>query len=254
MLLQQTIERLHELKLTGMAAALEEQLAMPEVNGLSFEDRLALLLEGELGARHDRRLTRHLQLAKLRLPACIEDLDFRSPRGMDKSLILRLASGDWIRNHQVVLVTGATGTGKSYLACALGHSACRHGLSTRYFRISRLLGDLAIARGDGSYTRVLDRLARTALLVVDDFGLAPLKEAERRDLLEVLEDRYDRAATLVTSQLPFEHWHEAVGDPTLADAILDRLVHQAHRISLKGPSMRAAKRNGRTTARKEDQQ
>jgi DNA replication protein DnaC len=254
MLLQQTIERLHELKLTGMTAALEEQLAMPEVNGLSFEDRLALLLEGELSARHDRRLTRHLQLAKLRLPACVEDLDFRSPRGLDKSLILRLASADWIRNHQVVLITGATGTGKSYLACALGHSACRHGLSTRYFRISRLLGDLAIARGDGSYTRVLDRLARTALLVVDDFGLAPLKEAERRDLLEVLEDRYDRAATLVTSQLPFEHWHEAVADPTLADAILDRLVHQAHRISLKGPSLRAAKRNGRTAARKEDQQ
>jgi DNA replication protein DnaC len=254
MLLQQTIERLHELKLTGMTAALEEQLAMPEVNGLSFEDRLALLLEGELSARHDRRLTRHLQLAKLRLPACVEDLDFRSPRGLDKSLILRLASADWIRNHQVVLITGATGTGKSYLACALGHSACRHGLSTRYFRISRLLGDLAIARGDGSYTRMLDRLARTALLVLDDFGLAPLKEAERRDLLEVLEDRYDRAATLVTSQLPFEHWHEAVADPTLADAILDRLVHQAHRISLKGPSMRAAKRNGRTAARKEDQQ
>jgi DNA replication protein DnaC len=254
MLLQQTIERLHELKLTGMTAALEEQLAMPEVNGLSFEDRLALLLEGELSARHDRRLTRHLQLAKLRLPACVEDLDFRSPRGLDKSLILRLASADWIRNHQVVLITGATGTGKSYLACALGHSACRHGLSTRYFRISRLLGDLAIARGDGSYTRMLDRLARTALLVIDDFGLAPLKEAERRDLLEVLEDRYDRAATLVTSQLPFEHWHEAVADPTLADAILDRLVHQAHRISLKGPSMRAAKRNGRTAVRKEDQQ
>jgi DNA replication protein DnaC len=254
MLLQQTIERLHELKLTGMTAALEEQLAMPEVNGLSFEDRLALLLEGELSARHDRRLTRHLQLAKLRLPACVEDLDFRSPRGLDKSLILRLASADWIRNHQVVLITGATGTGKSYLACALGHSACRHGLSTRYFRISRLLGDLAIARGDGSYTRMLDRLARTALLVLDDFGLAPLKEAERRDLLEVLEDRYDRAATLVTSQLPFEHWHEAVADPTLADAILDRLVHQAHRISLKGPSMRAAKRNGRTAARKENQQ
>lgn len=253
MLLQQTIERLYELKLTGMAAALEEQLAMPEVSSLSFEDRLALLLEGETSARHNRRLTRHLQLAKLRLPACVEDLDFRSPRGLDKSLILRLASGEWVRDHQVVLITGATGTGKSFLACALGHSACRQGLSTRYFRLSRLLGDLAVARGDGSYTRLLDRLARTALIVVDDFGLAPLKDGERRDLLEVLEDRYGRGATLVTSQLPFEHWHEAVADPTLADAILDRLVHHAHRISLKGPSMRAAKRNGRTSARKEDQ-
>lgn len=253
MLLQQTIERLHELKLAGMATALEEQIAVPDVHRLTFEDRLAFLIEREVSARHDRRMTRHLQLAKLRLPGCVEDLDFRSPRGLDKSVILRLASGEWIRNHQVVLITGATGTGKSYLACALGHSACQHGLPTRYFRLSRLLGDLAVARGDGSYTRVLDRLARTALLIVDDFGLAPLKDGERRDLLEVLEDRYGRAATLVTSQLPFEHWHEAVADPTLADAILDRLVHQAHRISLKGPSMRAAKRNG-STSRKEDQQ
>lgn len=255
MLLQQTIDRLHELKLTGMAAALDDQLTMPDVHSLSFEDRLALLLERELTARHDRRLRRHLQLAKLRLPgACIEDLDFRSPRGLDKSLILRLAHGDWIRNHHVVLISGATGTGKSFLACALGHSACRLGLSTRYFRLSRLLSDLAIARGDGTYTRVLERLARTALLVIDDFGLAPLKDSERRDLLEVLEDRYGQAATLVTSQLPFEHWHEAVADPTLADAILDRLVHHAHHISLKGPSMRAQKPNGRTPARKEDQQ
>jgi DNA replication protein DnaC len=255
MVLQQTIDRLHELKLTGMAAAFDQQLAMPEVHSLSFEDRLALLLEGELTARHDRRLRRHLQLARLRLPnACIEDLDFRSPRGLDKSLILRLASGDWIRNQQVVLITGATGTGKSFLACALGHSACRQGLATRYFRLSRLLGDLALARGDGSYARVLDRLARADLLIIDDFGLAPLQDSERRDLLEVLEDRYGQAATLVTSQLPFEHWHEAVADPTLADAILDRLVHQAHRISLKGPSMRAKNPNGRTTTRKEDQQ
>jgi len=253
MMLQQTVERLHELKLTGMAAALEEQLRLPDTVDLTFEDRLALLIEREVTTRHDRRLTRHLQLARLRLPACVEDLDFRSPRGLDKSLILRLAGGDWIRNHQVVMVTGATGTGKSYLACALGHSACRHGLSTRYFRLSRLLGDLVIARGDGSYTRVLERLSRTALLILDDFGLAPLKEHERRDLLEVIEDRHGRGATLVTSQLPFEHWHEAVADPTLADAILDRLVHQAHRISLKGPSMRASKRNGNSTSRKEDQ-
>lgn len=254
MLLQQTVERLHELKLTGMAAALEEQLALTDVADLTFEDRLALLIEREMTARHDRRLTRHLQLAKLRLAACVEDLDFRSPRGLDKSLILRLSSGEWIRNHQVVLITGATGTGKSYLACALGHSACRQGFSTRYFRLSRLLGDLTIARGDGTYARMLDRLARTALLIIDDFGLAPLKEGDRRDLLEILEDRYGRAATLITSQLPFEHWHDAIPDPTLADAILDRLVHQAHRITLTGPSMRAATRNGRATARKEDQQ
>jgi DNA replication protein DnaC len=249
MLLQQTLEHLHALRLGGMAAALEEQLAMPDTQALSFDDRLALLVDRELTCRHDRRLTRHLQLAKLRLPACVEDLDFRSPRGLDKSLVLRLAGGDWIRAHQVVLLSGATGTGKSFLACALGHSACRHGLSTRYFRLSRLLGELAIARADGSYPRVLDRLARTELLILDDFGLAPLGDAERRDLLEVLEDRYQRRATLVTSQLPFDHWHDAIGDPTLADAILDRLVHQAHRLTLKGASMRARPGNGRTAAK-----
>jgi DNA replication protein DnaC len=238
MLLEQTLIRLHELRLTGMAAALEEQQGVPDVGTLDFEDRLALLVEREATVREDRRLTRLLRQAKLRLPASLEEIDFRSPRGLDRSVLLRLSSADWVRHHQVVLITGATGTGKTFLACALAHAACRQGLSARYFRLSRLLGDLALARADGSYTRLLDRLQRTRLLVIDDFGLAPLSETERRDLLEVLEDRYGRQATLVTSQLPLDHWHDIVGDATFGDAILDRLVHHAHRISLKGASMR----------------
>jgi len=241
MLLEPTLFRLRELRLDGMATALEEQQAVPDIQSLSFEDRLGLLIEREATVREDRRLTRLLRQAKLRLAASVEDLNFRSTRGLDRSAVLRLAGCDWVRHHQVVLITGATGTGKTYLTCALAQAACRHGLSARYFRLSRLLGDLALARADGSYPKLMDRLQKTRLLVLDDFGLAPLDDSERRDLLEVLEDRVGRQATLVTSQLPFEHWHEAIGDATLADAILDRLVHHAHRITLKGGSMRREK-------------
>jgi len=238
MLLQQTIDRLHEMKLTGMAQALEEQRGQPDLGDFPFEDRLALLVEREATTRADRRLTRLLQVAKLRLPAMVEDIDFKTPRGLDRSVILRLASCDWIRQHQVVLIVGATGTGKTYLGCALGHSACRHGLSVRYRRLPRLLNDLALAKADGSYGKLLATLAKTQLLIVDDWGLAPLGDRERRDLLEVIEDRYGRRATLIASQLPVEHWHDLIGDPTFGDAILDRLVHGAHRITLKGRSMR----------------
>jgi len=238
MLLEQTLIRLRDLRLTGMADALEEQQVLPDAQGLSFEDRLTLLVEREATVRQDRRQTQLLRQAKLRLPASIEDLDFRSPRGLDRSVILRLASCDWIRNHQVVLITGATGTGKTYLTCALAQAACRQGLSSRYFRLPRLIDDLARARADGSYPKLMNRLQKTHLLAIDDYGLAPLNQTERRDLLEVIEDRTGRRATLVTSQLPFEHWHDVIGDATFADAILDRLVHHAHRITLKGASMR----------------
>jgi DNA replication protein DnaC len=238
MLLEQTLSRLQDLRLTGMVAALQEQQAMPDIQSLSFEDRLTLLVEREATLREDRRLTRLLRDARLRLPATIEDLDFRSPRGLDRSVILRLASCEWIRHHQVVLITGATGTGKTYLACALAQAACRQGLSSRYVRLTRLIEELARARADGSYPKLMDRLQKTELLAIDDYGLAPLSPAERRDLLEVIEDRTGRRATLVASQLPLEHWHEVVGDATFADAILDRLVHHAHRITLTGASMR----------------
>jgi len=241
MLIEPTLDRLRELGLIGMAQALAEQLGVPDVQRLSFEDRLALLLEREASERDNRRLRRLLQLAKLRLDASVEDIDFRSPRGLDKSVVLRLAGCDWVRNNQVVLIVGATGTGKSYLACALAQAACRHGLSARYFRLSRLLDDLVLARADGSYPKLLDRLAKTQLLVIDDYGMTPLHDAQRRDLLELLDDRYGQRATLLTSQLPIEHWHDVIGEPTFADAILDRLVHHAHRITLKGPSMRKKK-------------
>ena len=247
MLLQPTLDRLRELRLLGMAAALEEQSLIQDARSLSFEDRLGLLVEREHTCREDRRLTRLLQLAKLHQNATLEDIDFRRPRGLDKSFVLRLAACNWIEAREVVLISGATGTGKSYLGCALGHSACRHGLSTRYFRFSRMLGELAHARADGSYPKLLEKLARTQLLIIDDFGLSPLTDSERRDLLEVLEDRYGRRATLVTSQLPFEHWHAVVGDTTFADAILDRLVHGAHRITLKGASMRRKAASGDLT-------
>lgn len=242
MLLEPTLARLRTLRLDAMANALQEQQGLPDIDELSFEDRLGLLVEREAVAREDRRLARLLHQARLRLPASIEALDLRASRGLDRSVILRLGTGDWIRQHQVVLITGATGTGKTFLACALAQAACRHGLSARYYRVGRLLEELALARGDGSWPRLLDRLQKTRLLVLDDFGLVPLSEVERRDLLEVIEDRSGRQATLVTSQLPLEHWHEAVGDATFADAILDRLVHHAHRIPLKGASMRREKR------------
>ena len=238
MLLEQTLTQLRELRLTGMAQALDEQQAVPDVQSLSFEDRLALLVEREATVRQDRRLSRLLGQAKLRLPATIEDLDFRSPRGLDRSVILRLVGCDWIRNHQVVLITGATGTGKTYLACALAQAACRQGISSRYLRLTQLIEDMAMARADGSYPKLMNRLQKTALLVIDDYGMAPLNQTERRDLLEVIEDRSGRRATLLASQLPLEHWHEVIGDATFADAILDRLVHHAHRITLTGASMR----------------
>lgn len=238
MLHQPTLDLLHELRLPGMTQAFEEQRGMPDIDELAFEDRLALLLEREKTDRANRRFQRLLGQARLHLDATVEDLNFKSARGLDRSLFLRLAAGEWVRQGQSLLITGATGSGKSYLACALGHQACRHGLSVRYYRLSRLLAELKLARADGSHPRFLQRLARTQLLILDDWGLAALDDAGRHDLLEVLDDRYARRGTLVTSQIPVDHWHELVGDPTFGDAILDRLLHNAHRITLKGGSMR----------------
>ena len=238
MLRQPTLDLLHALRLTGMAQAFEEQVAMPDIAELSFDDRLALLLEREKTDREQRRYQRLKGLAKLHLDATVEDLNFKAPRGLDRSLVLRLASCQWIHDGQTLLVTGATGSGKSYVACALGHQACRNGISTRYYRLSRLLDELVLARGDGSYPKLIQRIARTWLLIIDDWGLASLSSQGRHDLLEVLDDRYARRGTILASQVPIEHWHDLVGDPTFGDAILDRLLNNAYRITLQGASMR----------------
>ena len=220
MLIEQTLATLHALKLSGMATALDEQRGVPDLAALSFDERLALLLAREQTVRQDKRLTRLLQLARLRFAACVEDVNFRTKRGLDRHRFLQLAGGEWIRQHQTLLLVGPTGTGKSWLACALGQSACRQGYTVRYVRLPRLLSDeLVMARSDGSYGKLMQTFATTDLLILDDWGLAPLGDRERRDLLELVEDRAGRRATLVTSQLPIEHWHDNIGD---AKRVLDR--------------------------------
>ncbi len=217
-----------------LAKALTQQLDSPEVDALSFEECLGLLVDHELTQRHSRQLTNRLRRAKLKHDACIEDIDFRHRRGLDKQLVLSLADGRWVREHLNVLICGPTGVGKSWIGCALAQSACRNGHSALYVRVFWLLSALA----DGRYPKLLESLAKTEVLVMDDWGLAPFTAENRHDLLEVLEDRHGVRSTVVTSQLPVDKWHDVVGDPTLADAILDRLVHNAYKLDLKGDSMR----------------
>jgi DNA replication protein DnaC len=239
MLRHATLEQLQELKLHGMAKAFAEQLSTHDVSTLSFEERLGLLVEREATERSSRRLTTRLRKANLREQAALEDTDWRTRRGLDKAQIQRLSSCQWIAEHLNVLITGKTGVGKTFLACALAHKACREGYTALYVRVPRLFRNLTVARADGSYDRLLHTYARSDLLVLDDWGLAPIGAAEVRDLLEIFEDRYGRRSTLVTSQLPVKSWYESIGDPTLADSLLDRLLHGAYTIEMEGESMRS---------------
>lgn len=241
MLNHPTLDKLHELRLTGMARAWREQLQSTEYDTLSFDERFAFLVEREYEERNNRRLKMRLAKARLRLEAAIEDIDYRTSRGLDKRLVLALAGCGWVRENQNCIITGPTGAGKTYLACALGNKACREGFSVHYARAPRLLGELTLARADGRYPKLMKMLAKIDLLILDDWATALLTDENRRDMLEIMEDRYQRKASLVAAQLPFEHWHDAIGDPTLADAILDRLVHNAHKITIKGESMRKKK-------------
>jgi DNA replication protein DnaC len=247
MLTQHTLTQLKSLKLDGMACALEEQQIMPASQALTFEDRLGLLVEREVVWRDNRRLERLLRQAKLKqAQACVEDIDYRGSRGLDKRLMVTLAGCEWIRRSQNVLLTGPTGAGKTWLACALGNQACRQGFSAMYVRVPRLLEQLRIAHGDGSFGKLLAQVARIDVLLMDDWGLTPLQSSERHDLLEVVDDRVNTRSTIITSQLPVDHWHAWLNDPTLADAILDRLVHASHRVALKGESLR--KKHAETTS------
>ena len=235
----QTLQQLHDLRLTGMADAFSQQLDQPNTyEELGFIERLSLLVNSEATCRDNRRITRLLRQAKLRLHAQPADIDYQARRGLHKDTMAQLLQLDWVRQHRNLLIEGPTGTGKTFLACALGESICEHGLSVRYYRASRLFEALTMAHGDGSFGKLLTQLAKTDCLIIDDWGLDVLSQQQRNDLLEIMEDRHGRGATLITSQLPVSHWHEAIGDPTLADAILDRLLHTATKIQLKGESMR----------------
>lgn len=250
MTVEETIDKLIRLKLPHMAASLRAQLDRGAGSALGVEECVGLMVDREWTERDNRRLGRRIKDAKLGMQACMEDVRCDPARGVDKAVVRTLGTCGWVRAKQNVIVIGATGTGKSYLGAALAEAACRHGYRALRTRVPRLLGELAVAHADGSYTATLSRLAKLDVLVLDDLLIAPLKDGERRDLLEVLEDRYDQRSTVVTSQVPTKSWHEMLADPTVADAICDRLVHNAHVLSLKGPSIRKMKGLGE---KKEDQ-
>jgi DNA replication protein DnaC len=243
MLNQPTIEKLQAMKLNGMANAFQEQMESPDINQLSFEERFGLLVDRQCTWKECRALTRSLQLEKFKERAVIEDINYQHPRGLDRKLVRTLSTSEWVRHHHNILFIGPTGIGKTWLACALAHKACRDGFFASHKRMAELFRELATARADGTIGQLLMKLARVDVLLLDDFAMAPMKDHERRDFLEICDDRYQRRSTILTSQLPVANWHEQIGDPSIADSIMDRLVHNAYRIELSGESIR--KQRGR---------
>lgn len=242
MLNNQTLDKLRQLKLSGMAESLESQLNQPDLQTLSFEERIGLMVDYEFSFRENRKLARLLKDAKLKHhAACIEDIQYNAARGFDKALISSLASCDWIRKHQNLIFTGLAGTGKTWVACAFGHQACRMGLSVLYKRTPRLLEEMRIAHGDGSIAKLRNSIAKTNVLILDDWGLAPIESMGLHDLLELVDDRVNTGSLIITSQMPTNVWHDYIGEPTIADAILDRILHISHKISMSGKSLRAGK-------------
>jgi len=240
-MIEATVEKLITMKLHGMAKAVQEQMKNRTYKDLSFEERLGMLVDREMDSRQDRKLRSLLTKARFRYQgASVEDVNFMAKRGITKDVILSLSQNAWIKDKRNIIITGSTGVGKTYMACALGNSACRAGISTYYARLPRLFQELKISKADGSYGKLLQKLSRVNLLVVDDWGLSPLSDAERRDFLEIMEDRYNVRSTIISSQIPVEKWHDLIGEPTIADAICDRLIHNAHKIKLTGKSMRGS--------------
>ena len=241
MLINPTLERLRAMRLGGMAEAFARQMEDPGITGLSFEERLGLLVDHQWLSRQNRALQRRLKLARLSQQASIEDIDYKHQRGLDRALVKTLSTGAWVASHHNLIISGPAGIGKSFLGCALAHQAIRDGYTALYFRASRLSQDLAVARADGSLQELFNKIARSDVLVVDDWAMHPLSETERRDFLEICEQRYEKRSTILTSQFALAHWHKQIGDPTIADSILDRLVHNAYRVELNGESLRKLK-------------
>lgn len=243
MMLHPVLDQLRALKLEGMLEALQEQKNQKEIMHLSFEERLGLLVAHEISIRESKRVKRRLQVAKLKTPACFEDINFKSTRRLDKSVVFSLESCQWIKEARNVLITGATGTGKTFLAESLAHKACLKGFNVLSVRLSRLLEELVQAKAEGSYLKRIQAISKIDLLLIDDYGISPFTDQNRRDFLEILDDRYKKKSTIITSQLEVKHWHAAIGDATLADAILDRVVHNSYRFDLKGDTLRKEEKN-----------